>query len=97
MLLRLMVCSVGGLLVAWGLAHSVRFLIDRATQRAERERINALIAAAGAKPRAGMEEPDWSTIDRVGARKWQETLRAQRRQQAAGERFSNVREFQRSA
>ena len=42
-------------------------------------RIDALIAANAARPRAGMAAVDWGKVDRAGGRAWDTALRAQGR------------------
>lgn len=37
-----------------------------------------LIARNKAKPRAGMEQVDWTRVNRLGRRRWEQTLAAQR-------------------
>ena len=37
-----------------------------------------LIAANRARPRAGMEAVDWQRLNRLGRRRWEQTLAAQR-------------------
>ena len=44
-----------------------------------RDPIHALITKNAATPRPGMEKVDWPKVERAGERKWQDTIRGQRR------------------
>ena len=70
----LVVVILGGPFAAlYGVARLSRWLAD------QRDPIDELIAQNAATKRDGMATVDWQKADRAGERRWQDTLRGQRR------------------
>ena len=68
------------LLACW----CVLFLLRGRVGRQPDALIAKKIAANKATPRAGMEAVDWQQVGKVGAKRWQETLKAQHRNRRDG-------------
>lgn len=83
-LLTLAVVVAAPFVALYGVARFSRWRAGR------KDNVDALILAAGAKYREGMEASDLQKVDRAGERVWQEALQGQRRLRKKPRRAKNV-------
>lgn len=93
--------TVFGMLTVIGAAFGIVAGITRAARwyAGRCDHVDALIAKAGARYRAGLEKADPQKVDRAGERRWQQALQGQRRlrkRPQTGHMAANVQPFRKA-